>query len=182
MDIQILLFLQDMREALGGCLNGFFAFLTTVSVDYYIMLPGLILFWAINKRSGLIGLGSYGVACYSVSALKSTFCVYRPWIRSDLIKPLPEVMSGATGYSFPSGHSASVSSMYGGLIAVYRKRKGLCILLGTVIALTMFSRLYVGVHPPQDLLVGLLVGGIGTAVALLVDRFVTLHPDLDWVV
>ena len=121
MDIQILLVLQALRQSIGGCLNNFFAFITTVAVDYYIMLPGMILFWAMNKRAGLIGLGSYGAACYGVSALKSTFCVYRPWVRSSLIEPLPEVMSGATGYSFPSGHSASVSGMYGGLIAAYRK-------------------------------------------------------------
>ena len=182
MDIQILLALQQFREAIGGCLNGFFAFLTTIAVDYYIMLPGLILFWAFNKRAGVIGLGSYGAACYGVSALKSTFCVYRPWVRSDLIKPLPEVMSGATGYSFPSGHSASVSGMYGGLIGVYRKRKGLCVLLGTMILLTMFSRLYVGVHTPQDVLAGLLVGAVGAALVFLADRFVQHHAKLDWVI
>lgn len=182
MDIQILLALQNFREAIGGCLNGFFAFLTTIAVDYYIMLPGLILFWAFDKRAGAIGLGSYGVACYGVAALKSTFCVYRPWIRSDLIQPLPEVMSGATGYSFPSGHSASVSGMYGGLIGVYRKHKGLCALLGVMIALTMFSRLYVGVHTPQDVFGGLLVGGIGAVLVLWADRFVSRHPRLDWVI
>lgn len=182
MDVQILLALQNFREAVGGCLTDFLAFITTVAVDYYIMLPGLILFWAFSKRAGMIGLGSYGTACFGVSALKSTFCVYRPWIRSELIHPLPEVMSGATGYSFPSGHSASVSGMYGGLIGVYRRHKGLCVLLGAVIALTMFSRLYVGVHTPQDVLVGLLVGGAGTALVLLADRFVTRHPGLDWVI
>lgn len=152
MDIQILLVLQELRGAIGGFPDSFFAFLTTVAVDYYIMLPGLILFWAFDKRAGTIGLGAYGTASFGVSALKSTFCVYRPWIRSDLIQPMPEVMSGATGYSFPSGHSASVSGMYGGLIGVYRKHRGLCALLGTVIFLTMFSRLYVGVHTPQDVL------------------------------
>ena len=182
MDIQILLALQTLRQSIGGCLNDFFAFLTMIAVDYYIMLPGLILFWAVNKRAGLIGLGSYGAACYGVSALKSTFCVYRPWIRSSLIEPLPEVMSGASGYSFPSGHSASVSGMYGGLIAAYRKHKGLCILLGTMIVLTMFSRLYVGVHTPQDVLAGLLVGVVGTALVLLAERFVQRHPKFDWMV
>ena len=182
MDIQILLALQSLRQAIGGCLNDFFALLTRIAVDYYIMLPGMILFWAVNKRAGLIGLGSYGAACYGVSALKSTFCVYRPWIRCAELEPLPEVMAGASGYSFPSGHSASVSGMYGGLIAVYRKHKGLCALLGVMIALTMFSRLYVGVHTPQDVLAGLLVGAAGTALVLLAERFVQKHPGLDWVV
>lgn len=182
MDIQILLALQTLRQSIGGYLNNFFAFLTMIAVDYYIMLPGLILFWSVNKRAGLIGLGSYGSACYGVAALKSTFCVYRPWVRSSLIEPLQEVMAGATGYSFPSGHSASVSGMYGGLIAAYRKHKGLCTLLGIMIGLTMFSRLYVGVHTPQDVLAGLFVGLLGTALVLLAERFVRRYPKLDWVV
>ena len=67
-------------------------------------------------------------------------------------------------------------------MAAYRKHKGLCILLGVMIVLTMFSRLYVGVHTPQDVLAGLLVGAVGTALVLLTERFVQRHPGLDWVV
>lgn len=182
MDIQILLLLQEMRNATGSFLNDFFAFVTTVAVDYYIMLPGLILFWSVSKRAGAIGLGSYGLSSYGVSALKSTFCVYRPWIRNSLVQPMPEIMAGATGYSFPSGHSASVSGMYGGLISVYRRHKGLCIFLGVVILLTMFSRLYVGVHTPQDVLIGLLVGALASVLVMLADRFVSRNPNLDWVI
>ena len=181
MDIQILLALQNMRDAIGGCLNSFFAFITMIAVDYYIMLPGLILFWCVNKRAGLFSLGSYGLACYGVAGLKSVFCVYRPWVRSSLIEPLPEVMSGATGYSFPSGHSASTAGGYGGLFAAYRKHKGLCVLFGVMVFLTMFSRLYVGVHTPQDVLAGLLVGALGAVLVVLAERFLQKHPDKDWV-
>ena len=182
MDIQILLALQTLRESIGGCLNAFFAFLTMIAVDYYIMLPGLILFWAVSKRAGMMGLGSYGAACYGVAATKSIFCVYRPWIRNPQLKPLPEVMAGANSYSFPSGHSASTSGMYGGLIVAYRKRKGLCALLGVMIGLTMFSRLYVGVHTPQDVLAGLLLGAIATTITVFAARFVDRHPNSDWVI
>lgn len=182
MDIQILLILQELRQATGSFLNDFFAFITTIAVDYYIMLPGLILFWSMNKTAGVMGLGAYGASCFGVAALKSTFCVYRPWIRNSLIEPLPEVMAGASGYSFPSGHSASVSGMYGGLISVYRRHKGLCAFLVAIIILTMFSRLYVGVHTPQDVLVGLCVGALATGLVTLAERFVRQHPDRDWVI
>ena len=181
MDIQILLALQNLWEAIGGCLNAFFAFITMIAVDYYIMLPGMILFWCVSKRAGLFSLGSYGFGCFSVAGLKSPFCVYRPWVRSSLIKPLPEVMSGATGYSFPSGHSVSTSSAYGGLIAAYRKHKGLCVMFALMVLLTMFSRLYVGVHTPQDVLVGLVVGALGAGMVVLSERFLQKHPDRDWV-
>ena len=106
MDIQILLALQGLREAIGNCLNSFFAFITTISVDYYILIPSLVIFWVIDKRKGIYALGSYGLACFGNAALKAAFCVYRPWIRNPEIKPLESVMSGATGYSFPRGGSS----------------------------------------------------------------------------
>ena len=48
MDISILLMFQELREATGGLLNNFFAFITMISVDYYMMIPPLILFWAVD--------------------------------------------------------------------------------------------------------------------------------------
>ena len=182
MDIQILLALQNFREAIGGCLNSFFAFITTIAVDYYVLIPALILFWVADKRKGLYALSSYGLACFGNAALKATFCVYRPWIRSAEIKPLDSVMSGATGYSFPSGHSSSVGGFYGGLIAAYRKHKPLCAVFACMIFLTMFSRLYVGVHTPQDVLVGAAVGILAAVIVVQTDRFLEKHPDKDWVI
>lgn len=182
MDIQILLLLQNFRETIGGCLNGFLAFVTTISVDYYIFIPALILFWVIDKKKGLYALASYGLASYVNAALKATFCVYRPWIRNPEIKPLESVMSGATGYSFPSGHSSSVGGFYGGLIAAYRKHKQLCVLFVAMILLTMFSRMYVGVHTPQDVLVGAAVGILAAVVVVMTDRFLEKYPNKDWCV
>lgn len=182
MDTQILLLLQNFREANGGCLNAFFAFITTISVDYYMFIPALILFWVADKKKGLYALASYGLACYGNAALKATFCVYRPWIRNPEIKPLESVMSGATGYSFPSGHSSSVGGFYGGLIAAYRKYKPLCILFITMILLTMFSRLYVGVHTPQDVFAGAAVGILAAVIVVMTDRFLEKHPNKDWCV
>lgn len=182
MDIQILLALQTFREAIGECLNGFFAFITTISVDYYILIPSLIIFWVIDKKKGMYALGSYGLACFGNAALKAAFCVYRPWIRNPEIKPLESVMSGATGYSFPSGHSSSVGGFYGGLIAAYRKHKAFCIFGAIMIFLTMFSRLYVGVHTPQDVLVGAAVGILAAVIVMLTDCFLERHPNKDWLV
>ena len=182
MDIQILLALQSLREAIGGCLNSFFAFITTIAVDYYCLIPGLILFWVADKKKGLYVLSSYGLACYGNAALKTKFCVYRPWIRDPRIKPLESVMSGATGYSFPSGHSSSTGGFYGGLIAAFRKHKGLCIFFGTMICITMFSRMYVGVHTPQDVFVGAAQGLLSAYIVVLVSRYLDKHPNRDWLI
>lgn len=182
MDIQILLALQNLRELLGGTLNTFFAFITTIAVDYWVIIPALIIFWAFDKKKGQILIFSAGIGRFLTAVLKSIFCVYRPWVRHPEIEPLSEVMSGATGYSFPSGHAASSSSLYAALIVVYRKYKGLCIFCGVMILLTMFSRMYVGVHTPQDVLVGAPIGFAAAIAGMKIMEWVDQHPDKDWVV
>ena len=179
MDIQTLLFLQSVREAIGGCLNTFFAFITTISVDYYLVVPALILFWAVDKKKGARVLLSYGGSIFISSILKATFCVYRPWTRSDALQPLPEVMAGATGYSFPSGHAASVGGFYSGLISVFKNYRGWCVFFVLMVLLTMFSRLYVGVHTPQDVLVGALVGVAAALIVTAVSNLLEKKPNLD---
>lgn len=179
MDIQILLWLQSLRDVVGNCFNGFFAFITMIAVDYYMLIPGLILFWAVDKKAGTYGLSSYGLACLENAGLKATFCVYRPWIRNGNLKPLPEVMKGATGYSFPSGHSSSTGGFYGGLIAYFRKYKGLCVMFALMVLITMFSRMYVGVHTPQDVLVGALIGVVAAVIVYFTDKLLQKKPNLD---
>lgn len=182
MDIQILLALQNLREALGGTLNVFFAFITSIAVDYWVIVPALIIFWAVDKKKGRILMFSAGIGRYLTALLKTIFCVYRPWVRNPAVKPLPEVMSGATGYSFPSGHSASTSSLYAALIVVYRKYKGLCIFCGIMIFITMFSRMYVGVHTPQDVLVGAAIGFAAAIAGWKIVEWVEKNPNKDWVI
>ena len=50
MDIQYLLFLQNIRNTVGDVFNSFCIFITTVAVDYYILVPALILFWTVDKN------------------------------------------------------------------------------------------------------------------------------------
>jgi undecaprenyl-diphosphatase len=68
---------------------------------------------------------------------------------------LEQAREGAGGYSFPSGHTQTAVGTFGAL-AVNGKRKWfriLCIVLGVLVG---FSRMYVGVHTPADVLAGAL--------------------------
>lgn len=182
LDIEILLLLQNLREMLGGFLNSFFTFVTNVAVDYYVALPALMIFWAVDKRKGAQVLGTWGTSLLGGAVLKTTFCVYRPWIRDARIQPVPEAMAGATGYSFPSGHSCSSGGFYFGVAAAYRQHKALVRFCVGMVLLTMFSRLYVGVHTPQDVLVG---ASVALLAAVLVNKgmaWVDENPEKDWVI
>ena len=182
MDIGYLLLLQNFREAIGGALNGFLTFITNIAVNYYILIPALIIFWIIDKKKGSIILMSWGLASALNAFLKVTFCVYRPWIRSKELMPLDEALKEATGYSFPSGHSSSASGFYSSLAHAFKKHREIIIFSITMILLTMFSRNYVGVHTPQDVIVGLAVGIASSCLIIKLFNYIDGHPYYDWLI
>ncbi len=154
MDIEYLLFLQNLRIATGGIFDEFFNALSKIAVDLMPFLP-FIVFWCVSKKWGYRFMATLGVGELINGLIKLTVCAYRPWIRSELIEPAGDSKVAATGYSFPSGHTMSATSTYGSVISMQRKkRKGLAVFCGIMIALTGFSRNYLGVHTPQDVIVG----------------------------
>lgn len=182
MDIEILLILQKLRELSGGIFNDLFAFITTIAVDYYVIIPVVIIMWAIDKKKGIFAYTSYGVSSFINAILKSTFCVYRPWIRDSRIEPLASAMSGAASYSFPSGHATSASSVYLAIRNKYKKYKAVSIFCIAITATTMFSRMFVGVHTPQDVVVGLLIGIVSVIIVDYISKYIDSNPDKDWLV
>ena len=87
---------------------------------------------------------------------------------------IPRLMHGAGWYSYPSGHSMLAPIIFGlGIIvwaapwpspALRRAALALAALLALGIG---FSRVYVGVHYPSDVVGGLLLGTAWSALALL---------------
>lgn len=81
-------------------------------------------------------------------------------------RPRPELnIIGATGYSFPSGHSMVSMAFYGFLIYMLLKTKHTnkykivgTILISIIILAIGFSRIYLGVHYITDVLAGFALG------------------------
>lgn len=162
MDIDYLLLLQSLREATGGIFNTFFELVTRLGETSYVMLLIGIVYWCYDKRKGIFLLFALYTNRIINGFIKITACVYRPWIRDARVVPVPEAQAGATGYSFPSGHTANAVSFWGGISVnngdKYTAPKAVKILLGIVILLIAFSRNYLGVHTPQDVVVALVIG------------------------
>ncbi len=157
-DIQYLLLLQELRGVTGDVFNELFNAISKIAVDIMPYLPFVIL-WAVDKKWGYRFLYANAVGEVINGTLKLTVCAYRPWIRSSLIVPAGDSKVAATGYSFPSGHTMSATTTYGSVFVWQReKRKWLVILCAVAIALTGFSRNFLGVHTPQDVIVGFIVG------------------------
>ena len=153
MDIQYLLWLQDLRNASGGMFDELFNSLSKFTVDIMPLLP-FIIFWCVDKKWGYRFISIWGLGEIVNGLIKLTVCAYRPWIKSDLIEPAGDSNTAATGYSFPSGHTRTATTNYGTIFVWQKdKRRWLAVLSGVLIVLTGFSRNYLGVHTPQDVIV-----------------------------
>lgn len=162
-DISYLLFLQNIRESTGGVFDEFFNALSKFAVDILPFL-GYIIFWSVSKKWGYRFMITLWCGEVINGLLKLIVCAYRPWIRSDKINPAGDSKVAATGYSFPSGHSTVATIHYGTIFAWQRKKRmWLAIVCAVLLFLTCFSRNYLGVHTPQDVLVG-----FGVSVVLII--------------
>ena len=158
--IDYLLWLQNIRIHTGGIFDGFFLSLTKLGELLIPTIVMAIIYWCIDAKAGVYLFSLNAFVLIVVQFLKMAACVYRPWIISDKVQPPVAAFRTAGGYSFPSGHSAMVSSSTGGLAFLVRKHKLWCGLLIFIVLLVGFSRNFLGVHTPQDVVVGLLTGFI----------------------
>ena len=99
-------------------------------------------------------------------------------------RPMPSFAAiYAPGFSFPSMHAACSMAMYGFLVYMIYKllhpphhRLPVVIALSTLILLIGFSRVYLGVHYPSDVVGGFIVGGFFVWVATrVVSRRLTQY-------
>lgn len=177
MDINYLLLLQQFREDTRNLLTPFMENLSLFAVTFLIMVP-VFVYWTIDKKKGLYTLASYYLCCGFNAVVKLTACVYRPWIRDARVIPAGDAIRTATGYSFPSGHTATAGPIYGGLAAAYwPRRKVVCVVCIVLLLLTGFSRNYLGVHTPQDVLVGLVESVLALLVTWKVFSYLEKHPE-----
>jgi undecaprenyl-diphosphatase len=120
-----------------------------------------------HRRTALIlacnGLAAQGL----VFVLKQFVQRPRPTLFDEITRP--------ETFSFPSGHALSAMAIYGGIAAVIitlhpRQRTAVVVAAAVLIAGIGFSRIYLGVHWPFDVLAGFAAG-----VPLLVATVHLLH-------
>lgn len=124
----------------------------------YVALFGFI-FWAVNKRHGIRLTFALVVIAIVSFALKDAIMRPRPYLVSDLVTPVFE----ADGFGVPSGHT-SFAVMIWGYIAIWLRKGWVWVVAISYMLLQGFGRMIAGVHFPQDVVAGFLVGIVTLAI------------------
>ena len=145
--------LEKMRNPV---LDGFFELITELGFELIALGAICIVFWCVNKNFGYKMGFAYFASGMLVQGLKITFRVPRPWVREEGFLSVGNAMDKATGYSFPSGHTQSATTLFGSLAVHFKKTwlKVLCVCLFLAVG---FSRNYLGVHYSSDVIVSMLL-------------------------
>lgn len=146
-------FLYALEAIRVPMLDKIFSALTFLGGEGVFIALAVIVFWCWDKRRGyyLIAAGVAGTVLNQF--LKIVCQIPRPWVRDPNFTIVESAREGAGGYSFPSGHSQTAAVAYGGLGRVTRGWvRWLCV---AAVVFVCFSRMYLGVHTPADVGVGL---------------------------
>lgn len=164
MQLEFLAWLQTWRFSV---LDYIFLVFTLLGVEYFYLLVVSIMYWCINRKA------SFRIGCIFIlsmfinDTLKNLFHSPRP--AGPGLQPLFGWTAG--GYSFPSGHAQGAATFWGALARI-SGRKPLIWVAAVMIFLVSFSRLYLGVHYPVDVVVGIVIG--------LAAAWLLYHPSAWW--
>ena len=174
-DAGILLYIQEYIRS--DILNPFMIFITH-TVDkgiFWIAVSVILLLIPKTRRAGFIASASILIEALITNLLiKNIVARTRPY---EVVDGLINLIEKQKDYSFPSGHSGASFAVAGAIFVIAllglpvvektgeltRKKthiafKIFAVLLLVYAVLVAFSRLYVGVHYPTDVLGGTLLG------------------------
>lgn len=167
LDGNILLFIQEyLRSDMMTPIWKFITFLGDAGW-FWILLSAILLIPKKTRKIGIVCVISLllGTLITNV-ALKNIVARTRPY---EVVPGLQLLIEKQHDFSFPSGHSCASFAVAMVLFKMVPKVWGIpAVVLAALIA---FSRLYVGVHYPTDVIVGILIGIFSAWVAVKLIRF-----------
>ncbi len=156
--------MEWLQGHIGGAGISIISFFSMFGEELLLILILGFVYWSYDKRLGrTIGLSAIMGLTWN-TMIKNVVLRRRPYFDHEGIRILRVVEKdadiydiAAQGYSFPSGHSTNVATMFGSLAVSLRKR-WMTVIAIVIPLLTGFSRVVVGAHYPTDVLGGWLLG------------------------
>ncbi len=144
----------------------------TTWIPLYCILLGIIIYKYRNWKAVLLILAGFAIAVglsdFTTSGIiKPLVCRLRP-THEPALAGMVRIVNGYTGglYGFCSSHAANTMAV-GLLFSLLFKHKTATAALMFWVALNCYSRMYLGVHYPSDIIVGLLIGALWALVVFL---------------
>lgn len=158
--MEFLYFLEGLRNPV---FDGFFSAITLLGEETAFMVVAIIVFWCFSKFQGYFLLITGFIGTVINQFLKMIFRIPRPWVKDKNFTIVESAREGASGYSFPSGHTQSSVTLFGG-VARANKNKWVRVVAIVICVLVPLSRTYLGVHTPLDV-------GVSIAISLFLIFF-----------
>lgn len=174
MDADFLLYIQDHIRC--GILDNFFPYITHLGTagSFWILLTAVLMCFKKTRRAAVCSaIALLGSLLLNNMLLKPLVGRVRPY---EVIEGLKLIGKKATDPSFPSGHTAASIASAVALCRFLKKRYSIPLL--ALALLIGFSRLYIGIHYPTDVLMGLLDGIALGIVGILIEN--AMYKKLVW--
>lgn len=170
-DSSILLWLQNSLRS--GALNTPLVFITHLGDVgiFWIVLTILLMIFRKTRRVGVTSAISMIIGLLVVNvALKNWVARIRPY---EVIEGLRLMIEKQHDFSFPSGHATNSLACAWVLFRMMDKKFGVPALV--LALLICFSRLYVAVHYPTDVIAGIIIGILSAEIAIRLVRILRKH-------
>jgi len=153
LDAKLLLIIQSLRLPI---LNEIVMFFTSLNNGGIIVIAIILLFLLVKKLRFIGMMMAVSLILEAVLnnlILKNLIGRTRPY---EMIDGLMLLCKEATDFSFPSGHTGSAFAIAGVIWLLLPKKYGITAIVLSI--LMGLSRLYVGIHYPTDVVVGVFLG------------------------